>query len=242
MFLSRLCAGCGLGRSAPRRLFCGRCEAVVHPVGPIAGLAGLDSTGALYHYDGSVRRAIVAAKTGARPDVFRTAGRELADLAVTLDNLAVTLDNLAVTLGNRPDRFALVTWVPASRRGRAERGFDQGRIMAGVLGKQLKIPTRRVFSSGRSSQLGLGRADRLAADGFRARGAVSGSVLLIDDVITTGASMSSAANALRSAGAQSVTGVAVAWAASVEELAAGRPLSGARKSGPFAPARLPAPG
>ena len=241
MFLNRLCAGCGVGRSTGRYLFCGRCHAVVRPVGPIAGVAGLSRAGALFHYDGPVRRAVVAAKTGARPDVFRAAARQMASLATALAKEPATeLPNDGLPDdGLHDDRAApltLVTWVPASRRGRSERGFDQGRIMAGVVGRQLQLPTRRVLASGRTSQLGRGRAERLAAGGFRARGAVSGSVLLVDDVITTGASMSSAASELRSAGASAVIGISVAWAASVEELAAGRPLSSGRRSGPFAPA------
>ncbi len=223
MFLSRSCPGCAVGWPSRRRqVLCGHCAAGAQTVGAINGLAGLSACGALFHYDGAVQRAVVTAKSGARPDVFRAAARELAELATEL--------------GGSAGPPSLVTWIPASRRGRGERGFDQGRIMAGVLSRQLGVPARRVLAGGRSSQLGRGRAARLAADEFRARGPVAGSVLLVDDVITTGASMVSGAAALRAAGASSVVGLAIAWAALPEELTLGRPLPRGRRSGPFAPA------
>lgn len=220
MFLIRTCPGCDRGRPANGRPFCARCAARVQMVGPISGLPGLVG-GALFHYEGPVRRAIVAAKHGARSDVFRDAAGELAVLAA---NISAGCE--------QPE---LVTWVPASRQGRRTRGFDQGRLMAGVVGSRLRIPARRVLTGRRGSQLGRDRAARLASEGWQTRGAVSGPVLLVDDVITTGASMVSAADALRSAGASAVFGVAIAWAASAEELAAGRPTGSGRYSGPFAP-------
>lgn len=220
MFLTRTCAGCGARPTTRKAAMCVLCAALLTPVGPITEMPGLSVCGALYHYGGPVRRAIVTAKSGTRADVFRAVAPELATLATALG------------AGTAPPQ--LVVWVPASRRGRAVRGFDQGRVMATIVGRRLGVPARRALAGGRRSQIGQGRVDRLAASGYRARGVVPDRVLLVDDVVTTGASMRSAADALRSAGASSVVGVAVAWAASTEELAAGRPLLIGRTSGPFA--------
>lgn len=226
MFLIRSCAGCGVEAPRRRRPFCARCTTTMPPVGRIDGLVGLDGAGALYHYGGPVRRAVVVAKRGGRPDFFRRVAPQLAVLARTVTNRSLpengSTDSPSTGSGWQPD---LVTWIPASSRGRSERGYDQGRLMAGVVGRRLGLPVRRVLAGGRSSQIGRGRAERLASDGYRARGAVGGRVLLIDDVITTGASMVSGAAAIRAAGATSVVGVAVAWAASAEEVAAHRPLA-----------------
>jgi predicted phosphoribosyltransferase len=56
------------------------------------------------------------------------------------------------------------------------------------------------------------------------RPVAASTVILVDDVITTGASMAAAAGALRSIGVQSVIGLAIAWNASEAEVAAGRVL------------------
>jgi orotate phosphoribosyltransferase len=53
---------------------------------------------------------------------------------------------------------------------------------------------------------------------------VKGRILVVDDVITTGGSLTSAGAALHSSGAASVAAVAIAWNASAAEARAGRPL------------------
>ncbi|MEM9656171.1 MAG: phosphoribosyltransferase family protein, partial [Actinomycetota bacterium] len=188
---------------------CDGCLTRSHAVGAVGGFAGLEQVIVLFHYGGPVQRAIVAAKHGARQDVFRAFGRLLADA------------HRSDAAGPRPD---LVTWVPASRQGRSARGFDQGRLMARTLGRELGVPVQRVLRRGGGTQHGRDRNQRLSGVTLRARGPVPGRVLLVDDVITTGTSMVTAAGVMRTAGATTVAGIAVAWAASTVELSAGRPL------------------
>ena len=171
----------------------------------------------LHPYGGPVRRAILVAKRGGRSDVFRGFGRELAH--------RWRLVSANVTELGEP---LLVTWVPASRRGKADRGYDQGRLMAEVVAAELGLRAARLLRRGSGSQLGRSRDQRLGGVAVRARGDVTGPVLLVDDVITTGASLTAAAARLRLAGAGAVHGLTVAWAASAEELAAGRPHPGGR--------------
>ncbi|MEM7285315.1 MAG: phosphoribosyltransferase family protein [Actinomycetota bacterium] len=107
-----------------------------------------------------------------------------------------------------------VTWVPASRSGRRRRGFDQGQMLAREVGRRLQCPVRGLLvREGGARQAGLGRRDRLGDTGIRTRDSADPGraqrVLVVDDVVTTGASMIAAVEALRP-GASDVVGAAFA--------------------------------
>jgi len=98
----------------------------------------------------------------------------------------------------------LVTWAPTSARRRRERGFDQGELLARSVARQLGVPCRRLLErDASSSQTGRSRAERLeSAPGFVARPGLDGRcVLVVDDVVTTGSTLMSAAGALEERGA-----------------------------------------
>jgi len=157
---------------------------------------------ALYalEFEGATRSLIHALKYEARTS-----------LAVVLADLAAPVALAA--FGGPPDAVTPVPLHPVRLR---ERGFNQSELLAELLAESLGVPAittlRRVRHTG--AQAKLARRDRLAisaADFEPAGGAVGvGRVLLVDDVVTTGATLSAAAQALRRAGAHHVACFAVA--------------------------------
>jgi competence protein ComFC len=128
-------------------------------------------------------------------------------------HLAGLLVNRLIAGGVRPDDFDVVTWAPTSAHRRRQRGFDQAELVARRVAGQLGLPCRRLLERDRASvaQTGRHRVERLHGPVFRARPTVCGHrVLVIDDVVTTGSTLRSAAAALHAAGARVVQRAAVA--------------------------------
>jgi len=89
--------------------------------------------------------------------------------------------------------------------------YDQAEIVARAVARVAGIPVRRLLRRHPGpSQTGRARLDRLTGVGFSALGPVAGTVVVCDDVLTTGATLSAAAEALRRAGAAYVVSLVVA--------------------------------
>ena len=133
-------------------------------------------------------------------------------LALKLRGLRAAADPLvdAMTRCGRQARLdaEVVTWVPARRRDRASRGFDHAEVLATAVADRLGLPAAAslVRRGHQLDQAGLDRDRRLTnlAQAFEAKRPVSGTVLLIDDLVTTGATGTACAAALSSAGASRV--------------------------------------
>ena len=115
----------------------------------------------------------------------------------------------------------LVVPVPVHRDRERQRGYDQAALIGEVAATALGIPYARALERSRATtaQFELGRDERAVnvQDAFRARrgaetrNAVAGRwVLLIDDVVTTGATLAACATALEAAGALAVSAITVA--------------------------------
>jgi competence protein ComFC len=103
----------------------------------------------------------------------------------------------------------LVTWAPTSEMRRRKRGFDQSELIARHVGAFLGKPVRRLLRRTSSQfQTGHSRIDRLSAVSFQGRRIDSTAILLVDDVVTTGATFRKAAYELVRCGATKVICVA----------------------------------
>jgi predicted amidophosphoribosyltransferase len=140
-------------------------------------------------YDGLIRDAILALKRGER---------------AYLDPLAALMSPLV------PFGVAVVP-LTTTRRRAAERGFDQARELAHRVCAARDGWVADVLHKRGAAQHGRGRGERLGAAGrfgLRARAELPDRALLLDDVITTGATLRDAAATLWEAGCD-VTGAVV---------------------------------
>jgi ComF family protein len=207
------CAACG-GAGEP---FCAPCADAILPPGPGCPRCGrpgraatcgpcllqppaFESIRAGGLFGGPLADAVHALKYGDRPALSRPLGRWLAGRVAW------------------PPGARLVA-VPLGRRRYLERGYDQAGRLAGELARawgatRLTGALRRVRET--PPQVGRNRAARAAnvAGAFRAdpRRVAGLELVLVDDVVTTGATAHAAAAALVAAGARRVTVVALARA------------------------------
>jgi len=104
----------------------------------------------------------------------------------------------------------VVTWAPTTARHQQERGMDHAELIARHVGVLLALPTKRLLRRVNTvSQTGLDRDERLMSPEFVARPlGRHRNILIIDDVVTTGATFRAATQALVEVGAFSVVCVA----------------------------------
>lgn len=126
---------------------------------------------------------------------------------------------LAARIRERFDgRFDVISWVPVSARRRRKRGYDQAQLLAEQTAKVLNVPAAAMLKKSRHTPAqstlreAAGRkANVLGAYHVCARQAPAGlRVLLIDDVVTTGATLSECSRVLLTAGAKEVVCAAFA--------------------------------
>ncbi len=186
MLLLRECAGCGGPGPSP----CRRCTADLRAVGEMAPPEPLSGLWAVFAYTGPGRELLAKLK-------YRNQRSSVKWLASAMGN-ALPAGLLAEA----------VTWAPTSPQRRRRRGFDQAELLARALGRDIGLPAfpllKRVDAAG---QTGRSRSQRFCAPAFAARRSPPPAVLLVDDVITTGATLQAAANCLVKAGAERVDAV-----------------------------------
>lgn len=216
------CAGCGLSGSR----LCATCAAALagiadEPLGrttPSPVPVGFPVAATAAAYDGVVRAALVAHKERGRLGLVRPLGRALAAAVIRLD----------------PPAGVVLVPVPSARAAVRARGHDHARRLARAAAEELTAagrPARALplLSPARAvaDQAGLGSARRAAnlAGALTAVRNVSGLVVVIvDDLVTTGATLVEAARALAAAGAQ-VHGAATVAATQRRPVTNGVPLS-----------------
>lgn len=112
----------------------------------------------------------------------------------------------------------IITWIPLSRRRLKKRGYDQAELLARLIAKRQGLDCIRLLKKLRDNppQSGTGSPEKRKAN---VKGIYScikpelvkdRTILLIDDIVTTGATLSEAAGMLKKAGASAVYCAAVA--------------------------------
>ena len=121
---------------------------------------------------------------------------------------------LAGRLAGRAADVDVVTWAPTSPSRRRRRGFDQAELIARGVAAHLGLPCRRLLErdgGAALAQTGRSRHERLSGPRYRVHPRAAGRrVLVVDDVVTTGATLDAAARWLRHGGASDVVLAAVA--------------------------------
>jgi len=180
-----------------------RCESPEYP-GRKENLQFLDSFTAVWYYEGNVRKSLLRYK-------FYHA-RSYADGYGRL--LAMKL------LQTNPEGFDCVTWVPVSRLRKLRRGYDQVELLARSVGRELGMTPTALLKKVRHNRPQSGIRDAAKRRGnvlgvYREvnREAISGKrILLLDDILTTGATAGECARVLLTCGAKEVHCAAIAAA------------------------------
>jgi ComF family protein len=161
-----------------------------------SGLRGFDAAYSFGAYQGVLRDLIHLYKYGK----VRTLARPLSGL------LAQALP--------RDESFDATVPVPLYWRRRLQRGFNQAELLARGLSRRTGIPVVRALGRVRPTptQAGLSNSARRqnVTRAFRSRSVQGKRILLIDDVMTTGATATACALALKQAGARRVSLLTVA--------------------------------
>lgn len=162
----------------------------------------LDSFAAVWYYEGNVRKSLLRYK-------FYGA-RSYADAYGRL--LAMKLSN------DHPEGFDILTWIPISPIRKLRRGYDQVELLARAVGRELEIRPVPLLRKVRHNPAQSGirdpsqrRANVLGVYRLRKGVDLAGKrILLLDDILTTGATAGEAAKVLRTAGAKEVHCAAIA--------------------------------
>ena len=154
---------------------------------------------AVYPYEGVVAESLRRFKFSGQSQYAASFGRMLAPLLRTAP-------------------FEILSWVPVSAKRRRSRGYDQTELLAHAVAKELELPCTQTLQKIRHNPAQSSQRDAAArrANVLGAYRAVSPerfagrSVLLIDDILTTGATLSECSRVLLTAGASSVVCAALA--------------------------------
>ncbi len=179
------CAGCG----APDRSVCAACLVALAQEPVVTALEGVEVRSAL-RYEGVVRSLILSFKENGRTDAASALARTWRPLLPPALELAA---------------------VPPSSRGLRQRGYDPVALLVRKGGRRPSSVLRLTRATESQKALGVaGRAGNRAGS-LSAIGDLRGRrFAIVDDVVTTGATIVEAARAIRVAGGEVVSAVALA--------------------------------
>lgn len=192
--------------------FCGKEVTVCACLPPFLQKAGCESFRKAFYYRQGDRRQVQNRLLFAIKDA-----PSLSVVEFFAERLETAVEDWVRELSLDRDAIVLVP-IPRSRKGVWRTGTDQAKRLAKAIGERCDLPTEEIIlryvGRGRE-QKRLGSAERrrnAKRSFYRKEGAsVKGkTVILVDDIVTTGASMSVAAGLVRRAGAERVLCLAVA--------------------------------
>lgn len=173
----------------PGQLLCADCQNALAAMKLPDDLAREGNVNSVYHYDGIARQLVILLKDQCMADAADVLAQEMANAVKAMDFPTDTV----------------LTWVTMPEVRRKKRGIDHGRTLCEAVAKQTGMPMKQLLirSSNRHTQRGLNREARLKniSNSIRSTEVVNTPVLLIDDVLTTGATVSACTDALLAAGA-----------------------------------------
>lgn len=191
------CAGCGRAD----RALCPACRLACTPAPLVRALGDGTPVVSALHYEGVVRRTVLALKEEGRTDVVRP-------LAAAL---GAAIEAAARPAAAVPARVELCA-VPATRAGRRRRGYRPVDLLVRAAGFRAAAVLAVVAATSQQKALGREERGRNLQDSMRARHPLDGrSFVLVDDILTTGATLGEAARAVRAAGGEVVACATLAF-------------------------------
>ena len=192
-----VCAACS-AHAGPAEPLCGRCRRELRWLGPdLASACGVEVWAPLA-YEGPARGVVKALKFGSLAPL---AGTMAAQIAANAPPHALGGDGALVP-------------VPLHSARLRRRGYNQAERLARALAVRTGLPVVDCLErlGNRRTQVGRDRRERLRgiAGAVRVRSAPPSAAILVDDVVTTGATLAACAAVLRAAGTEGVSAIAYA--------------------------------